>query len=135
MSDRGPADEEDGDTASSSPRYHTNTQTHAQRNTTQAEICLKTNNISHSHLQTQQVNVTGVTTFPLQNGHRAQTNLPQMSPPPTKAHTQRHKETLLESFTFKYIFMENTTDRKGIVIVPFSGCSVSPMLPSGVVLS
>lgn len=86
MSDRGPADEEDGDTANSSPDpTHTLSPTHAR-------ICLKTNNISHSHRQTQRVNVTGATTFPLENGHGAQTNLPQMSPSQKQHHTHTHRK-------------------------------------------
>lgn len=39
-------------------------------------------------------------------------------------------------FPFKYIFMGLTRQiGRGNEIIPFSGCSVSPMLPSGVVLS
>lgn len=95
MSDRGPADEEDGSsqlTPAPMPHTHTragaHTRTHMPTQTpTQAQICLKTNNISHSHRQT--VSVTGATTFPLQNGHRAQTHPPEMSPLATTPHTPR----------------------------------------------
>lgn len=42
-----------------------------------------------------------------------------MSPSPATPHS--HKESLLESFTFKYIFMGNTTYRRGLSSYRFQG--------------
>ena len=105
MSDRGPADEDDGDTANSSldpsppPLYmHTHPPT---------QICLKTNNIFTvigKHSKSQH--------FHWKNNNKSSTNA---SPSPT------HKKSLLESFTCKCIFMGHTTEWKGLSRYRFQG--------------
>lgn len=102
MSDRGPADEEDGDTANSSldPPLSICTIILPQ-------ICLKTNNIFTvigKHSKSQH--------FHWKNNNTSSTNA---SPSPT------HTKILLESFTCKYIFMGHTTERKGLSRYRFQG--------------
>ena len=110
MSDRGAADEEHGDACNSDTKH---THRSAHKRITSHPV------IDEHNMSTSRI--------PRQNGNRAQTNQSRNT-------TLAHRKPL-ESLRFKYIFMESGTDWRGIVIIPFSGCSVSPMLPSGVVLS
>lgn len=107
MSDRGTADEEDGDACNSDTKHTCRVKLHKRRSAYKRIT-------SHPVIEkTQQVNISISSAKWKPGKNKSRTNLSRNT-------TLAHREPL-ESLTFKYIFMESGTDRRGLSSYRFRG--------------
>lgn len=99
MSDRGPADEEDGDTANSGSDT---AQTHAY---TPADTPIKFHQLTDKHSRS-------LSGMPQCFYSKMAAEHKQISHKCLHGQLDTHKQKLLDAFTFKYIFIKNKTEQK-----------------------